>query len=85
MPVLEIVRAAAAHGADIVALSFSAAFPARQIPGVLQHLRPLLPVEGALWAGGSGLRRTLPPKAVLLLFSLAEAVDALAAWRASHA
>lgn len=85
MPVLEIARATAAHRADIVALSFSAAFPARQIPGVLEHLRTLLPAEVALWAGGSGLRRTLPPKGVLLLFGLAEAVDALAAWRVSHA
>ena len=43
MPLLEIVRAAAAHRADIVALSFSAAFPARQVPNLLRQLREALP------------------------------------------
>ena len=35
MPLLEIARAVEAHRADIVALSFSVAFPARQIPVLL--------------------------------------------------
>ncbi|HRI26237.1 MAG TPA: MerR family transcriptional regulator, partial [Ferruginibacter sp.] len=34
MPLLDISRAAAAHRADIVALSFSVAFPQRQIPAL---------------------------------------------------
>jgi DNA-binding transcriptional MerR regulator/methylmalonyl-CoA mutase cobalamin-binding subunit len=85
MPLVEIARAAVAHRVDIVALSFSAAFPTRQVPGILQHLRTLLPAGVALWAGGSGLRRTVPQEGALLLFSLSEAIDALADWRADHA
>ncbi|MGB4856260.1 MAG: MerR family transcriptional regulator, partial [Candidatus Dechloromonas phosphoritropha] len=50
MPLLEIARAAAAHRAEIVALSFSVAFPKRQIPGLLQQLRMVLPETVALWA-----------------------------------
>ena len=59
MPLLEIVRAAEAHHANIVALSFSGAFPQRQIPALLQQLRQLLPEETALWVGGSGTPRNL--------------------------
>ena len=56
MPLLEIGRAANAHRADIVALSFSSAFPQRQIPGLLQQLRMVLPTETSLWAGGGDAR-----------------------------
>jgi hypothetical protein len=55
MPLLEISRAAEAHRADIVALSFSVAFPQRQIPGLLQQLRQMLPANIDLWAGGRGV------------------------------
>ncbi len=81
MPLLEIARAAAAHRADIVALSFSVAFPKRQIPGLLQQLRTALPAEVALWAGGGGVRRLPEIAGVELLASLEHALDAVAAWR----
>jgi len=51
-PLLEIQRAAAAHRADIVALSFSLSFPIRQIAPLLIQLRALLPLTTELWAGG---------------------------------
>ncbi|MEI7429658.1 MAG: MerR family transcriptional regulator [Betaproteobacteria bacterium] len=51
-PLLEIQRAAAAHRADIVALSFSQAFPIRQIAPLLNQLRAMLPLSTELWAGG---------------------------------
>jgi methanogenic corrinoid protein MtbC1 len=51
-PLLEIQRAAAAHRVDIVALSFSSAFPVRQIAPLLIQLRALLPLTTNLWAGG---------------------------------
>lgn len=85
MPLLEIVRAANAHHVHIVALSFSAAFPARQIPGLLQQLRLALPVEIALWAGGSGVQRLAPLSGVVLLTSFDTARTALAEWRAANA
>ncbi len=85
MPLLEIGRAAMAHRADIVALSFSVAFPQRQIPGLLQQLRLVLPAEVALWAGGGGVSRLTPQAGVLLLNSLEQAITALAEWRTSQA
>lgn len=85
MPLLEIGRAAVAHRADIVGLSFSAAFPGRQIPALLLQLRQLLPAPVALWAGGSGVRRVAVGDGVHLLHSLDDALAALAAWRAAPA
>ena len=84
MPLLEIGRAANAHRADIVALSFSGAFPHRQIPGLLQHLRQLLPQGTGLWAGGSGAARIEKMSGVALLATLDEAIAALSQWRTAH-
>ena len=55
MPLLDIARAAGAYQADVVALSFSSAFPSRQIPLLLQQLKPILPPGTQLWAGGAGV------------------------------
>ncbi|AKJ30503.1 MerR family transcriptional regulator [Caldimonas brevitalea] len=85
MPLVEITRAAVAHRADIVALSFSGAFPARQIAGLLQQLRALLPPATGLWAGGAGVRRVAATDGVLVLHTLEEAVAGVAAWRAEQA
>lgn len=85
MPLLEIGRAAEAHQADIVALSFSVAFPQRQIPALLQQLRLVLPQETALWVGGGGILRVAKMAGVELLATLDEAIEALATWRALHA
>jgi len=84
-PVMEVVRAAAAHGADIVALSFSAAYPRRQIPELLQQLRAALPRGTQLWAGGSGMSRVAAQDGVLGFGELGDAVAALARWRSIHA
>lgn len=81
MPMLSIVEAARAHRADAVALSFSAAFPARQIPPLLLQLRDLLPAGTALWAGGSGVARLAPMAGVRLMVSLAEVRSAAAQWQ----
>src|SRR5574343_979943 len=80
MPLLDIGRAAEAHAADIVALSFSIAFPQRQIPALLAQLRQLLPANVALWAGGSGVQRITAPAGVSLHANLADAVTALGDW-----
>lgn len=81
MPLLEIGRAAVAHQADVVALSFSVAFPQRQIPGLLQQLRLVLPPNVALWVGGGGVARVARVDGVDLMSSLDDALQALAAWR----
>jgi DNA-binding transcriptional MerR regulator/methylmalonyl-CoA mutase cobalamin-binding subunit len=85
-PLEEIRRASVAHKADIVALSFSAAFPLRQATDGLANLRRHLPAAVALWAGGEMTRRvrkSLP--GVTLLPELATAVTALRNWRTSRA
>jgi len=84
MPLLEIGRAAGAHRADIVALSFSTAFPQRQIPGLLLQLRLVLPAETGLWAGGRGVVRMNKMAGVQLLNTLEDAIKALHDWRSAH-
>jgi len=84
MPLLEIGRAAEAHQADIVALSFSAAFPQRQIPSLLQQLRLVLPKNTELWAGGAGVARIAKTDDADLLTTLDEALGALTDWRRQH-
>ena len=83
MPLVEIGRAAQAHQADIVALSFSSAFQARQVPNLLQQLRGTLPASVALWAGGGGVQRVPAQEGVTLLNGLSEVTVYLAEWRNS--
>jgi DNA-binding transcriptional MerR regulator len=81
-PLEDIRRAALAHKAHIVALSFSAAFPVRQATDGLVSLRRQLPASVQLWAGGEMTRRvrkTLP--GVVLIPDLAASVNALRSWR----
>ena len=51
-PTADIVQAARAHRADIVALSFSAALGARAVQAALHELRSQLPSNVAVWVGG---------------------------------
>lgn len=81
MPLLDISQAAQAHGAQIVALSFSTAFPARKIAPLLLQLRSILPPTIALWAGGSGIQRTPSQEGIRLIPSLTGALEALQDWR----
>lgn len=81
MPLLEICRAAIAHQVDVVALSFSDAFPQRQVPSLLQQLRQSLPATVALWAGGGGVRRLHQMEGIVLLDGLDAALSALDTWR----
>ncbi len=80
-PIPEIAAAARAHGADILALSFSSTFPAPQAMTGLAELRALAPETVEIWAGGAcpGLR----PKAGCLVFrELSAIAPAVGAWRA---
>lgn len=83
-PVEDIRAAATAGRFDIVAVSFSGAYPARLAIDGLRSLRAALPAGIALWAGGAGLRgaeRKLP--GVKIFQSLEEIPHALAEWRHS--
>ena len=62
-PLLDIVRAAQAHQAQIVALGFSGILGAQQVVDGLTDLRARLPAHIELWAGGSAAvlaRRPVP-------------------------
>jgi MerR family transcriptional regulator, light-induced transcriptional regulator len=83
-PIDDIRRAALAHGAHIVATSFSAGFQIRVATDGLAMLRRQLPPATTLWAGGEMTRRvrkTLP--GVVLIPDLAASIIALKSWR-SH-
>ena len=82
-PIDDIRRAALAHAVDIVALSFSGAFPVRQAGDGLATLRRQLPPKTSLWAGGEltrRIRKSLP--GVTLVADLSAAITALKTWRA---
>lgn len=81
VPLVDIARAAEAHRADIVGLSFSAAFSARQIPGLLSQLRAQIPPSTTLWAGGRGVTRLAAQDGVRLIDTLDDAIAALRDWR----
>ena len=77
-PIDDIHKAALAHKANVVALSFSEAFPLRQAGEGLAALRRQLPASVALWAGGEmtrRLRKSLP--GVALMPEVGDALSAL--------
>jgi DNA-binding transcriptional MerR regulator/methanogenic corrinoid protein MtbC1 len=67
-PIGEIMRCAETQRVDVVALSFSAHYPARKVTSSLRELRASLPSSISLWAGGAAIRRiyTKLPGIVLL-------------------
>jgi len=80
-PLVDIARAAIAHEADIVALSFSSAFASRQVGPLLEQLRALLPETIELWAGGGGCPRQGVQTGMQIIESLPEILAALSRWR----
>lgn len=84
-PLADIERVAAAGHIDIVALSFSAAYPLRQAIDGLNTLRARLPAGVALWAGGDALQgQQRKLQGVRVIANLADGLAALAQWRAEH-
>jgi MerR family transcriptional regulator, light-induced transcriptional regulator len=83
-PLADISKAAIDGRFDIVALSFSSAFPLRQAVDGLTLLRQQLPSTVALWAGGAALANR-PPRlpGVRVVGSLDDALTALREWRAT--
>ena len=84
-PVRDIAQAAIAHGADVVALSFSLNMNSNHVVDGLTELNALLPSAVEVWAGGSApaLRRRQIERVVVLhdLVSISEAVKH---WRRLH-
>ena len=86
LPAAEVAIAAQEAGADIVALSFSAAFPRKSLARTITALRAALPARCVLWIGGDGA----PPVPLLLpgvyAFRSLNAIEsALLFWRAERA
>ena len=83
---LEDIRNAATGGRfDIIAVSFSSAYPARQAIDGLRTLRSGLPEQVSLWAGGAALHgaaRKLP--GITVFESIDDLPGALDAWRRAY-
>lgn len=81
-PIAEIVQAAAAHDADIVALSFTPLLGARTVVSGLSELRSQLPARRAIWVGGQSpaLQQQKIP-GVLVLQGLDSLAEQIAHWR----
>lgn len=85
-PLGDIRTAAIAGQFDVVALSFSGAFPVRQAVEGLNQLRGMLPPEIALWAGGAALQgRRAKLDGIRVIYDLHDALAALGEWRTKHA
>jgi DNA-binding transcriptional MerR regulator/methylmalonyl-CoA mutase cobalamin-binding subunit len=84
-PIADIVGAARATHADIVALSFSGAYPWRKARDALIELRAALPAATELWAGGAGLGgRGRGVDGVRIIGALRDVAPSLAEWHAAH-
>ena len=84
-PLGDIVHAARAQRADIVALSFSGITSTRTAIDNINELRERLGEKTEVWAGGAGIQGAhhyLKPGSILDLTSIAAA---LGHWRAQHA
>jgi len=75
-PAPEIRKAAEAHRADVVALSFSEAFPLAQLRTAIADLAAMMPTTIDLWVGGAGVMRIARlPDRVSRVTDLNEAVQ----------
>ena len=84
-PIWDIVLAASAHRADVVALSFSATVNPNQVLDSLIELRQKLPADTEIWAGGNcPILQRRPPSDVTVLNELSEVQPAIRRWRDTH-
>ena len=68
--------------ADVVAVSFSAAFHEKQATAGLIELRALLPTKNRIWCGGASVARLRAPiQGVDVLGSLESVADQVEQWR----
>lgn len=79
VPLSDLEMAVGGTRADILALSFSFAYPQWRVRPILKHLRERLPETVEIWAGGAGaafIKR--PPRGVRVFSNLHDASAALA-------
>ncbi len=84
-PESQVLAAAEAYGADVVALSYSENFGAVPMRGTVRRMRAALPEAVALWCGGGGaghLKR--PPAGVSRIASLDALKEELLRWRTAR-
>jgi methanogenic corrinoid protein MtbC1 len=85
-PIRDIILAAVAQRAQVVALSFSGAYPTGQLADGLARLRAELPAEVEIWAGGSAAGLARHVVAGVRVVRALEAVRAeIAGWRSRQA
>ncbi len=85
MSVRDIAQAVQRHKMNIVALSFSAAYPTTQAIEFLEDLRFKLPLNIDIWAGGSSLRSTRRRvEAVEFFHDLPSIRQAVKNWRVAN-
>ncbi len=78
IPINNLKLAAISCKADVVALSFSFAHPARYVFPTLTHFRHLLAPNIQIWAGGNGISKIRKrPKGVSLIYDFKDAIFAL--------
>jgi len=78
IPINNLKLAAISCKADVVALSFSFAYPARDVFPTLTHFRHLLAPNIQIWAGGNGISKIRKrPKGVSLIYDFKDAIFAL--------
>ena len=84
-PVWDLVLAAQAYQADVVALSFTDCINSRQVRAGLGELKTKLPSTVEVWAGGSAqaLHRQ-PVQGVVAMKSITEIAAHLIRWRAAQ-
>ncbi len=84
-PVRDILAAAIAQKADVVALSISVHAVVAQVNESVRLLRAQLPPAAALWCGGAGSARLKrAAKGIELISGLEALTPALDRWRAQH-
>lgn len=84
-PITDIVGAVRGTPTDIVALSFSSAYPRRKVRDSLGELRAALPEHTELWVGGGALAgRERKIAGVRVIKDLGAIAPALAEWHAKH-
>ena len=85
MPVRDIAQAVTRHKMNIVAVSFSASYPASNAVNFLEELRFKLPLAVDIWGGGAALRLTRRSiEAVSFLHDLSAMRQAVLGWRRVH-
>lgn len=84
-PVWDIVLAATAHRADVVALSFTGVVNQNQVLDSLTELREKLPRSVELWVGGNcPILQRRPPMGIQVLSELQAIHPAIRRWRDTH-